>query len=129
MSEKVIIVTGSRDWTDALLLGRVLNIHEPTLVVQGGARGADLIAAQWAHVAEVPCVTVPADWDRSGKSAGAKRNIEMLERYPDALVLAFPLPSSRGTWHCVFEARKRGHKVMVVKSSEDWSVITNKGQG
>src|SRR4029453_13494059 len=68
----------------------------------------------------------PADWDRWGKNAGAKRNIEMLERYPGALVIAFPLPQSKGTWHCVFQARKRGHKVFVVKPDGDWSLITER---
>jgi|SRR4029450_8550930 len=123
---KVVIVTGSRDWSDAELLGRVLAMHKPELVVQGGARGADALANEWAHKASVYCVTIPADWDRWGKNAGAKRNIEMLERYPGALVIAFPLPQSKGTWHCVFQARKRGHKVFVVKPDGDWSLITER---
>jgi hypothetical protein len=114
MSEKVIIVTGSRDWVDTELLGHVLTVHKPTLVVEGGARGADTLAREWARKAGVRCETIPADWDRWGKGAGARRNIEMLERYPEVLVIAFPMPQSKGTWHCVFEARKRGHEVIIV---------------
>jgi hypothetical protein len=115
---KVVVVTGSRDWSDAELLGRTLAAYHPDLIVEGGARGADTLAREWAHGAGIHCVTMPADWDRWGKSAGARRNIEMLERYPNALVIAFPLPSSKGTWHCVFEARKREHEVIVVKGRE-----------
>lgn len=120
----VVIVTGSRDWKDAELLGRVLAAHQPGLLVEGGARGADTLAREWAREAGVSCITIPADWDRWGKGAGAKRNILMLEQYPEALVLAFPLPQSKGTWHCIRAAMQRGHKVMVVKPSGDWSVIT-----
>lgn len=123
----VVIVTGSRDWTDAALLGRALAAYKPELLVEGGARGADTLAREWAQAADISCITIPANWNRWGKAAGARRNIEMLEFYPDALVVAFPLPQSRGTWHCVFEARKRGHKVMVVKPSGDWSVIESRG--
>lgn len=124
MNEDVIIVTGSRDWEDAELLGRALLAHKPGLVVEGGARGADALARQWAYGQRITCVTVPADWDRWGKNAGVVRNVKMLEQYPGALVVAFPLPQSRGTYHCIREAVKRGHKVMVVKPSGDWGMFT-----
>lgn len=131
VTKKVIIVTGSRDWSDSDQLSRTLTLfhsrHDFELLVEGGAHGADTLARQWADKAKVTCLTIPAAWDRWGKAAGARRNIEMLERHPGALVVAFPLPQSRGTWHCVFEARKRGHQVIVVKPSDDWSVIESRG--
>lgn len=119
-----IIVTGSRDWTDYEVLGRALAAHEPDLIVEGGARGADMVARLWAHENDVKWHTVAADWKAYGKAAGSMRNIKMLEEFPEALVIAFPLPQSRGTYHCIREAVKRGHKVMVVKPSGEWSVIT-----
>lgn len=126
----IVIVTGSRDWSEKAVLRRVLSVLHGNgqdgieLLVEGGARGADTMARDWARDNGVPHETVPADWDRYGRAAGAKRNIQMLERYPSALVVAFPLPQGRGTQHCVMAAKDRKHKVWVVKPSGDWSIIT-----
>lgn len=122
-----VIVTGSRDWDNEALIHRVLEAVSPKLVVQGGARGADRIAWLWAVDNNRHTHTFPADRKAHGKRAGSLRNIEMLEAYPGALVVAFPLPSSIGTWHCVREARKRDHKVMVVENDASWSLIESEG--
>jgi hypothetical protein len=114
---RTVIVTGGRNWSDAEILGKALDQlharHGFTLLVEGGAKGADTLAREWAARNRVSRQTVPADWDRWGKSAGSKRNIKMLEDYPGALVVAFPMPESRGTWHCVREAKKRDHVVVI----------------
>lgn len=83
------------------------------LVVQGGARGADECARAWCRAAGVRCETMRANWREDGPPAGPARNLRMLAAHPDALVLAFPLPQSRGTWHCVRAARARGMRVVV----------------
>mgnify|MGYP001577032477 CR=1 FL=1 len=122
---KVVLVTGSRDWRDSALIARVLEMLAPDLLVEGGARGADRIASVWAQGKGVKTVRVVAHWDEYGKKAGAIRNSAMLDLYPKADVVAFPLPSSIGTYDCIRKAVKRGHKVMVVKPSGDWSIITS----
>lgn len=110
-----VIITGSRDFNDAGRIFRCLSIeHELspiTLLVQGGARGADHHALRWAWAHNVKSITVHADWDQHGKAAGPIRNIEMLDGFPDARVIAFPLGKSIGTRHCMREAAKRGMKV------------------
>jgi hypothetical protein len=110
-----VIITGSRDWDDYKTLSVALDIEhekEPiTLLVEGGADGADFLSAKWARENNVPCVTVPAEWSLHGKSAGPKRNIEMLNRFPEARVIAFPMPDSIGTLHCMEQARKRKMRV------------------
>jgi CTP:molybdopterin cytidylyltransferase MocA len=88
-------------------------------VVAGGARGADSIGARWAEDHQIKCTVVRADWDRHGRSAGFKRNLEMLDLEPD-LVVAFvdkPLASSRGTAHTVKTARARSIPTRVFRSS------------
>lgn len=50
----------------------------------------------------------PADWTVDGNAAGPRRNIRMLEAERPDLVLAYPDPDSRGTWHCVKQAIHRG---------------------
>lgn len=122
---KTVIVTGSRDHADTVLIHRVLNILCPIdLLVQGGARVADLIAKQWAEYYKVPGKTVEANWTAFGKSAGARRNIAMLEAHPGALVVAFPLPQGSGTQHCIFEAKRRGHTIFVVIPDGKWTIIS-----
>lgn len=116
---RTVIVTGSRVWFDKKQLCQVLDaahLDNPiTLIVQGGAKGADEIAEGWAAFNDIPNHTFAADWQKFGKSAGMRRNVEMLKAYPDADVFAFPLWESRGTRGCMREAIERGHFVTVTE--------------
>lgn len=112
-----VIVTGSRDWADedgiwAALSRAVLDFHV-THLVHGGAKGADRIAGEWAQRASVHVQVYRADWEQFGKGAGTLRNLQMLEAHPDAMVVGFPLPASKGTVHCLLAARKLGMPVWV----------------
>ena len=51
--------------------------------------------------------------DGTGKGQFPRRNVRMLEAERPDLVLAYPDPNSRGTWHCVREACKRGITTIV----------------
>jgi phosphoribosylanthranilate isomerase len=108
-----IIVTGGRNYCDYIMLEEVLDIIKPTLIIQGGASGADLIAKEYAEYKELPVITFDADWEQHGKAAGPMRNIQMLEAHPDAVVVAFP--GGIGTSNCVKEAIKRNMIVLEVK--------------
>ena len=55
-------------------------------VVSGGAAGVNRAGEDWAAVSRIPVKVFPADWERFGKSADIKRNIQMVD-YADALVL------------------------------------------
>lgn len=57
-----------------------------TEVVSGGARGADALGEKWAKSKGIPVKLFPADWDKFGKSAGYKRNVQMGE-YADFAVI------------------------------------------
>ncbi len=107
-----VIVSGSRDWADIDAVFRALDELQPTLVIQGGARGADLIAKNWCEARGVRCKTYPAAWARHGRRAGMLRNVLMLQSHPTALVVAFPLDGP-GTWGCIREARARRMAVRV----------------
>jgi len=77
-----------------------------TEVVSGCARGVDKLGEMWARNHGIPVKRFPADWDKHGKSAGYKRNIEMSE-YGDALI-AIWIDSSKGTAHMVNTMKKLG---------------------
>lgn len=90
-----MLICGGRDYSDETKAFAVLDmIHaryqDRLLIVQGAARGADLLAEKWAKERQVPYLGVPARWDRMGKAAGRERNARMPTILkPDAAV-AFP---------------------------------------
>ena len=118
ISFNVLIITGSRDFTDRHFVFATLDKEHAarpiTLLVHGDARGADTLADHWARAHQIKVDTIPADWGRYGIKAGPIRNIEMLEKYPGAKVIGFSLGKSTGTRHCMREAKKRGHEVVDV---------------
>ena len=119
-----VIVTGSRRWpaSRAAEIERALATLPgwpgEWIVVHGAARGAagepgaDLIAARFALFTGARTEPHPADWGR-GLRAGPERNARMVAAGAD-VVLAFPLPGSRGTWSCVRLALKAGLVVRVL---------------
>ena len=119
-----VLVCGSRTFSDPLAVYSVLFGLTATVgddpdfvVIQGGANGADRLAANWADDFGCHSIEVPADWDRHGKAAGPIRNHKMLEHKPD-VVWAFvdkPLVASRGTNDMVVRARSAGIPTYVVE--------------
>lgn len=118
----IIIVTGSRVWTDRKTLFHRLNtchaVEPITLLVQGGAKGADDLAIDWAVTNWVHWETVDAEWDLHGKAAGMIRNRKMLDLYPTAKVEAFPIGKSVGNRGCIREAQKRRMPVHVTEGHQ-----------
>lgn len=118
-----ILVTGSRDWpnperVDELiceaLTGWQMHPVEPGSVVVHGAcpRGADEHAAQAVRRLAAGGWTVteerhPADWNAHGKSAGFRRNAEMVNLGAD-ICLAFIKAGSRGASHTAGLAERAG---------------------
>jgi len=60
----------------------------------------------------------PADWGAHGKAAGPIRNQQMVDAGAD-VCLAFPLPGSRGTRHCMTAAAKAGIPVVVIEGGAE----------
>lgn len=90
---------------DALHVGRPI-----TLLIEGGASGADSVARGWALRNGVSKVTIYADWGAYGLAAGPRRNEEMLLQHNPALVLA--APGRSGTLDCVGKALALGVPVL-----------------
>lgn len=117
---KRVLVCGSRDWRDPTPIQHALAELQAAWgsfeVVDGGARGADTLARQIAQDLNLPVREFPADWERYGKAAGMIRNQKMLDDLLEAdqrLVLAFPLPQSRGTRDMIRRAEKAGVEARV----------------
>ena len=112
----VVLVTGGRDYDNAQVLFETLDgVHAArpiSLLVEGGARGADQLARQWARARGVASQTYRANW-RRGPSAGPERNQRMLDESRPALVVAFP--GGRGTADMCSRARSANVYIHVVK--------------
>lgn len=103
---------GGREFTDYAFMDQALSdfILKDDILVQGGARGADLLAAQWAQRNGVVYETFPAHWDELGAFAGHERNQRMLDA---GAVFVVAFPGGKGTANMVQIARTAG--VMVIK--------------
>lgn len=106
------IICGGRDYeftnADYDRLNALHEAHKFTLVISGGARGADMHGETWARLNAIPVERHPADWTKWGKSAGPIRNAEMAE-IADAVV-AFP--GGRGTADMLRRAMEKGLRVL-----------------
>lgn len=108
----VALFCGSRDWSDRSAIRRDLRALPPgSLVIEGGARGADRIAREEACALGIHVATVPAQWDRLGRRAGIRRNEAMLRLHPD-VIHAYSL-GTRGTAHMIATAERAGVEVVV----------------
>lgn len=115
MSRRVL-VCGGREYSNREMVKSVLDcVHaaEPvSVLIEGGARGADRLAREWAIGAGVPVETYEADWDRHDKAAGPIRNSTMLSAGKPDLVVAFP--GNAGTADMTSKARRQGVTVISV---------------
>ena len=63
-----VIFCGSRHWTDEATVAWYINrLPADTVVVQGGASGADAMAQRLAEARHLPVETFEADWNRLGR--------------------------------------------------------------
>ncbi|HEY9219529.1 MAG TPA: DUF2493 domain-containing protein [Phenylobacterium sp.] len=113
-----LLVCGGRDYRDELTLFRALDKirleHPVTMVIQGGAKGADTLARTWAERRLVPFAEYPADWNRHGRGAGPIRNRQMLTDGKPDLVVAFPRQNGEwgsGTLNMIAQAQDAGVEV------------------
>lgn len=119
-----ILVTGSRDWIDEDVIYHALDAAVMDLLIDGGTNadvtlvsgacptGADVIAERLAEEGGLRVERHPADWAKHGKAAGPIRNQHMVDLGAD-ICIAFPLPTSRGTKHCMEAGRRAGILVRV----------------
>ena len=114
-----VLVCGGRDFKDQDKLFRVLDKidnEEPyiTAIINGMAKGADKMSSYWAQACSdsIAIEEYPAQWRVYGKSAGYKRNTQMLVEGKPDLVVAFP--GGKGTAMMIKIARDAGVEVLEV---------------
>lgn len=103
-----IAIVGSRNWEQWFLISDFIETLPPdTVIISGGAKGADSIAEKWAHEYGLTTEIYLPDWDKYGKSAGFLRNTEIVAHAD--MVVAFWDGQSKGTLNTIEQALKADH--------------------
>ena len=101
-----IAIIGSRGFTNKQLLDKTLEPlkNKITLVVSGGAKGADKLGEQWALDNKIETLIFLPDWDKHGKRARFIRNEDIIKN--SEVCLAFWDGESPGTRHSLTLCKK-----------------------
>lgn len=113
---RLVLITGSRDWTDRRriknVLTKELNENGRFVLISGGCpTGADKICEEVALSLGLLVERHPADREKYGKRAGYIRNAEMVNLNPD-VCYAFSIDDSKGTQHTINLAHKKDIRVV-----------------
>ena len=116
-----ILVCGDRNYKDKEYVKHILTIfknnHPDLEIIQGGCKGADILARDVGVELGAQVFTYPAHWHKYGRAAGPMRNKEMLDDNPDIkLVVAFhdDIENSKGTKDMINQADRRGIPRIVI---------------
>lgn len=136
--KKIVLVSGSRKWTDFASLGETLTEQNPLVILHGACpTGADQFAARWASNRGIQVVGAPAPW-KIGRRAGPQRNAFLLELTaalanhwfeeveggeehvsPTPVLVAAPLPGGSGTQDMLRIARRECFEIVLVPGSKE----------
>lgn len=114
-----VAVVGSRSFRSYSIVKEVLDHLEQeknkdiSLIISGGAVGADTLGARYAKERNIPTQIFLPLWDVYGKSAGYKRNVQIVSAAE--IVVAFWDGSSRGTLHSINLAREQGKELILIR--------------
>jgi hypothetical protein len=111
-----LLVCGGRYYDNRALAFKVLDaVHAErpvTLVIEGGASGADTLAREWAVARGIARRTFEAHWITQGPAAGPIRNRLMITEGRPTRAVAFP--GGRGTANMLKQLRAAHIPVMEI---------------
>ena len=128
-SEIRLAIVGSRSITDEKLVERIFNVFKymfgaPKEIVSGGAKGPDSFGENWAKKNNIPVKIFKAEWEKYGKSAGFKRNEDIIANCD--VCLAIWDGKSHGTKNDFEWCKKYKKEVLVFNTTE---YMTNEFSG
>ena len=109
-----LAIIGSRSFDDYQLIINELQSYKDkiTLVVSGGARGADTLSEKWANENNIETLIFLADWEKHGKRAGFIRNEDIIKNCD--CCIAFWDGKSPGTKHSLSLCKKLNKPYRVI---------------
>lgn len=107
-----IAVVGSRNFSNAdIVTAFVRSLTSTSVVISGGARGADTWAEDAAKQNSLQTEICHVDWVRLGRRAGPIRNAEIVAATDQ--VVAFWNGKNRGTLNTILSARAAGLPILI----------------
>ena len=107
-----LAIVGSRTWKDWLAIHSRISKLKPSMVITGGAAGADRMAMDSAERNNIWLEVYYPEWDKFGRKAGAVRNKQIVDAC-DKLI-AFWDGKSKGTKISIDMAESKGKLMEVV---------------
>lgn len=97
-----VLIFGSRHWTNYNRIKEVIkdlkDIYDDITIIEGGCKGADILARKAAIELGVKYIEYPADWSL-GKKAGPLRNQKMIDEGKPDIAYSFhnDIENSKGS--------------------------------
>lgn len=112
-----LAIVGSRtlnEWRKSFVfILECIELENITMIVSGGAKGADTIAEAFADYHNIKKDIYRAHWNTYGKRAGYLRNVDIVENSDK--VIAFWNGTSKGTNHTINLAKKQNKLLKIIK--------------
>lgn len=105
-----LAIVGSRGITDINLSQYIT--EQPEMIISGGAKGIDTLAAEYAHAHNIPLKEFLPEYDKYGRGAPIIRNRLIVEAADK--VIAFWDGKSKGTLSSINLAKKLGKSLLVI---------------
>ncbi|MBR6251809.1 MAG: DUF2493 domain-containing protein [Bacteroidales bacterium] len=113
-----LAIVGSRSITKEGIVAEAINHFnlKPGIIVSGGAKGIDSLAAKYARENKIPLIEFKPDYQRYGRAAPILRNTTIIEH--SDVVLAIHDGVSKGTLDSIKKAKNLGKRVCLFKYSD-----------
>lgn len=110
-----LAVTGSRHWKDHQKIEAALSAIDPrpTVIIHGGADGADKIADRWARTRGIPTATVLAGYPCYARDLLARNSV--IVDLADKVIAFRAAGKSNGTDNTIAKAEAAGKLLAVVR--------------
>jgi predicted Rossmann fold nucleotide-binding protein DprA/Smf involved in DNA uptake len=108
-----IAIVGSREFDNYGILEEFVKNDMPGIecIISGGARGADTLAEKASEKLGIPITIIKPDWSKYGKSAGIRRNREIVSMADK--VIAFWDGESKGTLSSIKYAKQYNKELVI----------------
>ena len=112
-----IAIVGSRSFNDYAILENWILSHTAdetiSLVISGGAMGADRLAERFAFNHNIPMKVIIPNWDQDGRTAGVQRSIKIIKEADVCFVFWDGL--SRGTRYSIELCQRYGKPTYICR--------------
>lgn len=114
-----LAVVGSRTFSDRAMMREAIESAAPSVVVSGGADGADTLAREIGIELGLPVEEFLPDWEAHGPEAGFRRNQQIVDHSEAMIAFFAPGPETPGTVDLIERADRKGIPVSVHRQAPE----------